>query len=282
MGISVVDHLKDVTLEDLLEAGATKSIAKVIVKNIQSYFNNDENKMDVEPNLALVQYEKQMILNKLEDENKRQDREYQKALEKEKREKDYFDLEEQYEDELSDFQVQKEMNKRKKILLEEKIKVEVKRIEILNTNEINQLQEKTEKEKRERIGPIPQVLNWWNRSDKLGGLRQSTSHTHVFYAVSISNFWERNRAYELPLGYRWMSTSEGLSTFVSGLNTGTYVYRDQGGWNGYVWGGVNRYYFRFSDSSSTNAYKHAGHKDQYSVQYSGDENNFAGLVLVRV
>lgn len=59
--------------------------------------------------------------------------------------------------------------------------------------------------------------------------------------------------------------------------------RSRCGWSSYAWNGVNRYYFRFSDSATKFTYKHAGHADKYfdhNAQITGT-GNFAGIMCIR-
>lgn len=58
------------------------------------------------------------------------------------------------------------------------------------------------------------------------------------------------------------------------------VYFNECGWTGYIFGGVKRIRFRFSDSSVTKGYKHAGRPDNYQVEISDSTDNFAGIVCI--
>ncbi|SNR28480.1 VPLPA-CTERM sorting domain-containing protein [Puniceibacterium sediminis] len=121
--------------------------------------------------------------------------------------------------------------------------------------------------------------DWWLQTDSLGGLRQSTVNDQMFYAVSQSNVWNPGDTYVAPTGYRLATTAEGLAAVGgSGLPEFTYYY--QGGWSGYLWEGLARYYFRFSDSNVTLKAKHAGNHDSAPLFTTGDVNNFAGMVLI--
>lgn len=125
-----------------------------------------------------------------------------------------------------------------------------------------------------------EVDDWWLQTDNLGGLRQSTTNSDYYFAVSKTNVWSVSDNYEAIDGYRVATTAEGLSVFNQNNFSGDHTYYNQGGWSGYNWAGTNRYFFRFSDSDVTNAYKHAGNFDEYHVQYSG-HTSFAGLVLIK-
>ena len=117
-------------------------------------------------------------------------------------------------------------------------------------------------------------------ADLCGGFRQSTSDSFVYYAVSLSNVWDKSKYYYCPRGYHWACTEEGRRLF-NGDWYGTYVYYDQCGWNNYVFGGVERRYFRFRDSAETNAYKSAGERDDHEVGFSSTIRYFAGVVCIK-
>ena len=124
--------------------------------------------------------------------------------------------------------------------------------------------------------------DWHLTTDSLGGLRQSTWDSSVWFAVSQSTTWDPTATYEAPDGYRVATTAEAMTIFIPVNVAPPYVYYNQGGWSGYVWGGAARYYFRFADSAITNSYKHVGNFDSYQVQYSAATSNFAGMVLIAV
>jgi cysteine-rich repeat protein len=128
----------------------------------------------------------------------------------------------------------------------------------------------------------PADTSWMLKTDNCGGFRQSTFNTKVRYAVSASTTWDPNKKYDCPDGYHWASTAEGNAIFGSNGNSSPpHVYYAQCGWNGYSWAGADRYYFRFSDSKTTNAYKHAGNYDMYQLQNTTDTNNFGGIVCIQ-
>lgn len=59
------------------------------------------------------------------------------------------------------------------------------------------------------------------------------------------------------------------------------VYYSRCGWQGSDWGGKRRVHFRFSDSSTTGAYKHAGLAESYQLLYDdAGTSNFAGVVCI--
>jgi len=228
---------------------------------------------------------------KLEDENNRLENEKKRALEKEKRMMEYFLDQEDIEDQKSDLMVQKEKRKKMYEIQEKKDNLEMKEMEFQHQQKINDAKLQAAKNKLERnafMTPPPYFgiiyyLSWWDTSDNLGGLRCCTHDSRVYFAVSKSSTWDRTNLYEIPPGYRWLSTSEGTTIFNGSNRNGYhYTYHGQGGWNGYVWGGETKYYFRFSDSHVTDSYKHAGNPDYHAVQYSASTSNFAGLVLIRI
>ncbi len=123
--------------------------------------------------------------------------------------------------------------------------------------------------------------DWWLQTDNLGGLRQSTWNEDFYFAVSRLGDFSAGDTYETPYGFRWATTAEGEAAFGAPDVSGVYVYWNQGGWNGYVWDGVGRFLFTFSDSYLTLGSKHAGQFDEHAVQYGGSFSDFAGLVLIR-
>jgi hypothetical protein len=128
---------------------------------------------------------------------------------------------------------------------------------------------------------IISVDDWWLQTDSLGGLRQSTTNPDFYFAVSDSNVWSPTATYEAMAGYRVATTAEGTAVFNQKNVSGIFTYYNQGGWNDYMWEGKNRYLFRFSDSNTTNAYKHAGYHDEYRLEHSSTANSFAGMVMIK-
>ena len=125
--------------------------------------------------------------------------------------------------------------------------------------------------------------DWMYTGDDFGGMRRSTYDAKVWFAVAKNNVWDKNANYEIPTGFHWASTAEAQAIFGGNSNwSGAYTYYSQGGWNGYIApDGKNRNYFRFSDSATTNAYKHAGNYDEFQVQYTSTTSGFAGLMLIQ-
>jgi hypothetical protein len=125
------------------------------------------------------------------------------------------------------------------------------------------------------------VDDWWLQTDTNGGLRESTTNSDYFFAVSQSNIWDKSATYESIAGYHIATTAEGIGVFNRGVNNHIYTYHGHGGWSGYVYAGLTRQYFRFSDSDTTNASKYVGNCDGCSVQYNDTVERFAGFVMVK-
>ena len=117
---------------------------------------------------------------------------------------------------------------------------------------------------------------WMNTRDECGGVRQSSVHPHLTYAVSDHTIWEILAPYDCPPGYHWASTDEVLDlldfegmegnrmwehnisahtwlqrqrTVEESDETSTELtYASQCGWDELFWEGKVRRYFRFSDS----------------------------------
>jgi hypothetical protein len=128
---------------------------------------------------------------------------------------------------------------------------------------------------------IISVDDWWLQTDNLGGLRQSTYAPDFYFAVSQDTIWSNKATYEAMDGYRVATTAEGQAGFNSNTNSGEHVYFSQGGWDGYNWQGKDRVLFRFSDSASTDAYKHTGRRDSYRLEYTSQVSYFAGMVMIK-
>ncbi|KAF1313272.1 hypothetical protein FI667_g17529, partial [Globisporangium splendens] len=119
------------------------------------------------------------------------------------------------------------------------------------------------------------------------GARNSSTRLDVLYVVAKSNVWDPRATYDCPAGYRWASTEEGSRYFPavdpkspSNL-TEPYVFWSTCQWSGYTFGGVQRKYFRFTDSRVTGATKHAGRRDSAAVEVSFATTDFAGIVCLR-
>jgi hypothetical protein len=134
-----------------------------------------------------------------------------------------------------------------------------------------------------RNTPDPDPTSWMLKTDNCGGFRQSSWDSQVYFAVSRKDTWVPGQTYNCPTGYTWMSTAQAQQIFnPANANAGaSYTYHAQCGWNAYVWQQLTRYYFRFSDSHVTDAYKHAGNFDPYQIEYASTTSEFAGIVCLR-
>jgi len=134
-------------------------------------------------------------------------------------------------------------------------------------------------------------LSWMlppHLTDQCGGFRQSRFDDRVFYAVSGSTTWDTTKTYDCPYGYHWANTEEAYHIFTGpegedGTDIDRFTYFDQCGWQGFDFGSNTRKYFRFRDSSTTGAYKHAGKRDSRRPdvdRYGIVTVDFAGIVCV--
>jgi len=124
----------------------------------------------------------------------------------------------------------------------------------------------------------------------------------MYFAVANSSVWDPARVYDCPAGFHWASTEEGYRLFPGAAVTtedmlvdgrdailqhayDPLTYYGQCGWQGYQWGNTRRVRFRFSDSASTGAYKHAGKRDSVRPDLDPISNlvleEFAGVVCVQ-
>ncbi|TMW60407.1 hypothetical protein Poli38472_000449 [Pythium oligandrum] len=123
--------------------------------------------------------------------------------------------------------------------------------------------------------------------DQCDGIRASAFSPDIVYVVSESNTWDPDETYDCPVGYRWLSTAEAQASFLGhvaldGHVNEPLVYYDACGWQGYMWGGVRRVRFRFSDSRETGGFKHAGFRDSYRPDVDLVTQDFAGIVCRRM
>jgi hypothetical protein len=77
--------------------------------------------------------------------------------------------------------------------------------------------------------------DWMDKTDNCGGFRQSVSDPDVYYAVSKSNVWNKNKQYACPSGYHWATTAEGTARFDNVPAYPYNVYNAQCGWSSYEW-----------------------------------------------
>ena len=78
-------------------------------------------------------------------------------------------------------------------------------------------------------------LDWMDTTDNCGGFRQSAVAPDMWYAVSKSNVWDKNRVYTCPAGYRWATESEGKARLKGSPAYPYNSYHGQCGWSGHNW-----------------------------------------------
>jgi len=139
----------------------------------------------------------------------------------------------------------------------------------------------------------PRDLTWMETSDGFKGFKQSEYHSRVYYAVSKSNKWEPNRVYDCPVGFHWATTEEGNAVFGNNKGQSTNkTYAGKGGWSdsatdisgtskGCWFNGVQRRFFRFSNSHTTNALKHVMSDEEQALSQSNSVESFAGIVCIK-
>jgi len=136
------------------------------------------------------------------------------------------------------------------------------------------------------------VDEWHDTSDGYNGLKQSTFSDDIFYAVSRTGVFNNTENYEMISGFRMATRSEYLAEYAANGPGAGHVYHGTGGWSGYVWNGITRHQFLFSDSVETGLTTHAGTSDgivalwgsAYNTQYTPLDplvSNWAGFVLVK-
>jgi hypothetical protein len=138
---------------------------------------------------------------------------------------------------------------------------------------------------------------WHNTNDAFGGLKMSLYSDDVFLAVSKSGVFHKNDDYQMLDGYRLMASSEYqdiITSYVSanGFPPGiTWPYYNQGGWSGYDFESVRRYYFTYSDTNVNGIVHHVGQGDTNAVwgtnaqflttNVATDVSLWAGFVLIK-
>ena len=134
-----------------------------------------------------------------------------------------------------------------------------------------------------RDQPSTDPTDWMDTTDYCNGFRQSTWDPRFHFAVSKKNLWDKNFNYTCPGGYHWASTAE-VDAAMPNSNPSeapNYVYHNNCGWSGYYWQGIQRQYFRFSDSKNNNRAMHAGHYDPYRGSTWSSTTEFAGIVCMK-
>jgi hypothetical protein len=131
------------------------------------------------------------------------------------------------------------------------------------------------------------IDDWHLTSDSLGGLRQSTFDSSVYFAITQQQGYLSTDTFSMISGFHWASTAEAFAIFGSTRNgdfSNTRVYYNQGGWNGYIDndGNSNSYQFIYNDTFSTGKYKHAGNYEEHLSNTHGNISaRVAGLVLIK-
>jgi len=128
---------------------------------------------------------------------------------------------------------------------------------------------------------VPTNTDWMLTSDGCDGFRQSTWDPRFSFAVSANAIWDKDKQFSCPSGYHWATTAEVDAAFTASNPTEQRIYHDQCGWSGYLWDGVDRRFFRMSDSDSNDRYMHAGNYDPYKGSTDGTTSYFAGIVCMK-
>ena len=131
---------------------------------------------------------------------------------------------------------------------------------------------------------------WMDTTDGFGGFKKLDFFPNVALAVSKTNKLEVGKVYEAPAGWHWGSRAEVAAIMGGGKEERQpekLYYRNQGGWDGCTWGGVQRYCFVFSDLLEVGDYLHSN-SGEGQIQELGAANMaallrtqlFAGIVCV--
>lgn len=130
-------------------------------------------------------------------------------------------------------------------------------------------------------------LSWMLGGNSCNSMRNSSVHSDLLYVVAASNVWDHAKTYECPVGFHWATTKEISSYFPPTGQTDSinlnepYVFWNTCQWSGYVFGSLSRKYFRFADSQTTGALKHAGRRESAPVEVSFTTTEFAGVVCIK-
>jgi hypothetical protein len=117
-------------------------------------------------------------------------------------------------------------------------------------------------------------LSWMCTTDAFQGFRKLTHFPTVALAVSRSNVVVVGKAYDAPAGWHWATAAEVAAVPGWERKPGTYNYRDQGGWQGYTWEGLERSSFTFREGYRA---IRVGMCEGMTAQISG---HFAGIVCM--
>ena len=141
---------------------------------------------------------------------------------------------------------------------------------------------------RRRPGTEPD-LDWMETTDGVKGFKKLDYFPNVALAVSKTDKLEVGKVYDAPAGWHWGRKAEVAAIMGGGKvlrRPRKKYYWDQGGWDGYIWGGVFRAFFVFSDTLEVGGYLHDADgegnisEDWIVADLFGDRNLFAGIVCV--
>jgi len=151
----------------------------------------------------------------------------------------------------------------------------------------------------EVVPPAKTILlsEWLNTNDTCGGFRRSNSNQNMYYVRSkIGEYSEKGTLYQIPEGYRWISTQEYIDLNPNGFkncgNSSNYsncVYIMKCGELSYPYlNGETQRVFLFNDTYDTDRFAHSGAGDGelifqsfISLYYNSGRKDLAGLVLVK-
>ena len=127
-------------------------------------------------------------------------------------------------------------------------------------------------------------------TDGFKGFKKLHHFPNVAMAVSKTGKLEVGKVYEAPAGWHWGSKVEVAAIMGGGMEArqpGKRYYRNQGGWDRCIWGGVKRTRFVFSDSLEVGGCLYPGHHEgQIDESLTADglaivlPSTFAGIVCV--
>ncbi len=132
------------------------------------------------------------------------------------------------------------------------------------------------------------VENWHVTTDGFAGLKQHDFIDSVYYAVSVGGRWSSTAEYEAIDGYHFATRDEYMNLYNLADKTGlpdTRHYRGQGGWNDYIWEGVQRVLFRFADTTVEKSVIHASHgvisNPYYNYSSADAYGSNAGFIMIK-
>ncbi len=143
------------------------------------------------------------------------------------------------------------------------------------------------------------AANWQNTNDNFAGLKKVTFADDLYLAVSKSGVYNKEIIYLMPAGYHWATFEELEDRFVKWKDNngsralGKYNYHGLGGWDKYVFDGVQRRDFIFANTAKNERVVYAGisenkiivHKSSWDANYTNNKKitvkNWAGFVLVK-